>query len=256
MPKKPGDAFTNPRLSLDTLDIYLVRSAVLARLKRAAPLFFGTLIDVGCGLAPYRELILSCGRVERYIGLDLENDAIYGKNHDLAWDGVTVPLPENSVDCAMATEVLEHCPDPEAVLREIFRITRPGGVLFFTVPFLWPLHDVPHDQYRFTPFSLARHLEQAGFAELQLHPLGGWDQSVAQMIGLFVRRRPMPAPIRFLASLAALPLIYLAARLPGGDRLPAVETVGDRLFSGARMFTGISGVARKPGASNGYQIKG
>lgn len=247
---KPHDAFTNPRLSLGTLDIHLIRNALLARLKQAAPLFSGTLLDVGCGQMPYRDLILSYGRVERYIGLDLEHSDIYGNDHELTWDGVTIPLTDNSVDCAMATEVLEHCPDPEKVLGEICRKVKPGGVLFVTVPFLWPLHDVPYDQYRFTPFSLARHLQHAGFEEIQLHPLGGWDESLAQMIGLFVRRRPMPGSIRFLASLITLPLVYFMTRLQRGRSSLRGETATHQLFSGNPMFTGISGVARKSKANS------
>ena len=92
-------------------------------------------------------------RVEKYIGLDLK-DNIYQKP-DVEWDGRTIPLADNSIDCALAMEVLEHCPEPEVVLREALRVLKPGSSLFLTVPFVWPLHDVPHDEYRYTPFALS-----------------------------------------------------------------------------------------------------
>ena len=121
-------------------------------------------------------------------------------------------------------------------MRETLRVLRPGGLLFFTVPFLWPLHDVPFDEYRYTPFALERHLQRAGFANVTLRALGGWDASVAQMIGLWVRRRPMSAVRRAILSTCAVPIVrYLLAV----DR-PSPQ------FGESTMITGIAGTARKP----------
>jgi SAM-dependent methyltransferase len=98
-------------------------------------------------------------------------------------------LQNNVIDCALATEVFEHCPEPETNMREIQRVLRPGGLLFFTVPFLWPLHTVPYDEYRYTPFALERHLRNAGFEQIKLKAMGGWNLSMAQMLVLWARRR-------------------------------------------------------------------
>ncbi|MDH4137612.1 MAG: methyltransferase domain-containing protein [Anaerolineae bacterium] len=45
-----------------------------------------------------------------------------------------IQLPDASVDVAVASEVLEHVPAPDAGLRELIRITRPGGRIFLSVP--------------------------------------------------------------------------------------------------------------------------
>jgi SAM-dependent methyltransferase len=201
------DEFVNPKLRLHSLDTFIIRSAIFTAMKQVLSILSGTLVDVGCGQMPYRETIMSFGQVKNYIGLDLNHNDIYKNNPDLTWDGVTIPLDDSSVDCAMATELFEHCTEPEVVMKEIFRVLRPGGKMFFTVPFLWPLHDVPHDHYRYTPFSLNRHLTGCGFHKIIQSSLGGWDKCLAQMIGLYVRRRQMSPLLRFLISLIALPLV-------------------------------------------------
>jgi len=45
-----------------------------------------------------------------------------------------IQLPDASVDVAIASEILEHLPAPGVGLRELIRITRPGGRIFLSVP--------------------------------------------------------------------------------------------------------------------------
>src|SRR5262249_8031544 len=166
----------------------------------------GTLLDIGCGDMPYRRLLLSSqSAVKTYIGLDLKNSGY--TQPDLYWNGRHIPLKTCSVNCAIAIEVLEHCPSPQIILREAIRVLKPGGVFVCTTPFLWPLHCVPHDEYRYTPFSLSRLFSRAGFEKIQFGALGGWDASLAQMIGLWVRRRPMAERKRSVLSSLAVPVV-------------------------------------------------
>jgi SAM-dependent methyltransferase len=226
--------YLHPTARPRSLDTYGHRRAILDALRSALPDVSGTVLDVGSGHMPYRELLLSPpSRGTRYVGLDLEVN-LY-QRPDLIWDGRTIPLADGAVDTAIATELFEHCPAPEDVMREIHRVLRPGGLLVFTVPFLWPLHDVPHDEYRFTPFSLRRHLEAAGFREVRIHALGGWNASLAQTIGLWARRRPMPRPVRSLLSVLLWPIVWL---LGATDRPP-------RDFTKSVLCTGFAGRAEK-----------
>jgi SAM-dependent methyltransferase len=227
--------FLTPACSSTTVDIFLVRRAILDALSSQLKNLHGTVVDVGCGYMPYKPLVLaSPSRAERYIGIDLHEN-IY-RSPDLEWDGSAIPLKEKSVDCALATEVFEHCPEPELVMRETLRVLKPGGLLFLTVPFLWPLHNVPYDEYRYTPFALERHLRNAGFVQITLRALGGWDASLAQMIGLWVRRRPMAARKRAILSRFAVPLVRYLSYYDGRS---------DEFYENS-MITGLSGTAIKP----------
>ncbi|MBK7271069.1 MAG: class I SAM-dependent methyltransferase [Flavobacteriales bacterium] len=232
------DTYLDLRLTAENQASYFVRGAIQHALERVRPRFHGTLLDVGAGLQPYRQLVTAPpSRVERYVALDLavnEMAAYRKKEHDLEWDGITIPLGADAVECAMATEVLEHCPAPESVMREIHRVLKADGIFFFTVPFLWPLHDVPYDEYRYTPFALERMLRAAGFAEVELSPHGGWDASLATMLGLWARRRPMSVGKRRVISAITKPIVrYLLKH----DHVPDLRS--------APMITGISGVAIK-----------
>ncbi|MGB5830372.1 MAG: class I SAM-dependent methyltransferase, partial [Thiohalocapsa sp.] len=219
---------------------YLVSRSILAAVMSQRQRFQGVVLDVGCGEMPYKPLLTAPGSgVERYLGLDFAANPIHDNQPDLCWEDGRIPLADASVDSALCTEVLEHCPEPDAVLAEVARVLRPGGFLLFTVPFLWPLHEVPYDHYRYTPFALRRHLTNAGFGSIEVHAMGGWDASLAQMLGLWVRRRPMSRPRRRLMSVLVSPLYrWLVNR----DDSAAVD------FSEGQMVTGLWGTAVKPGS--------
>lgn len=228
------DEFINVKCSPFILDIYVIRRAIFGALMKYRHHYVGTLLDIGCGHMPYREILLAKpSRVSKYIGLDLV-DNIYQKP-DLEWNGQQIPLDDDSVDCALATEVFEHCPEPEVVMREALRVLKTGGTLFFTVPFLWPLHCVPHDEYRYTPFSLERHLRAAGFSQIEIRALGGWEASLAQLISLWALRRPMPRVLKAFVGVLATPIVYL---LNSCDRPPLT-------FGESCMITGLYGIATK-----------
>ncbi len=232
------DGFISVSFSRSNLDRYLVRTAIRDALLLAMPRFHGQLLDIGCGAMPYRALLLEKSSIEGYTGLDLENARSYkpGVSPDVRWDGRQMPFADGSFQSAMATEVLEHCMDPGRLLRETHRVLGPGGVFFFTVPFLWNLHDVPDDAYRYTPFSIEYLLGGSGFRNVEVFAMGGWHASMAQMIGLWTRRAPMGPFTRRVLSVLAKPVM---ASLIRWDRKTVVQ------FREGQMITGLYGWAEK-----------
>ena len=229
--------FLNIQLKADSMGTYMPRTTLLNAIKTSLNVFKGVLLDVGCGIMPYKEIILENNdKVEKYIGLDLQCSTIHNTDiADLHWDAKTIPLQNETVDSAMATEVLEHSFYPHETLSEIFRVLKKDGVFFFTVPFIWPLHEVPYDAYRYTPFSLKILLENAGFEKIEIKSLGGWHASFAQMLGLWVTESPLKKYQKKLAFKFAKKLIPYLLK----------HDVPDNNFGHHAMMTGLYGTAVK-----------
>jgi SAM-dependent methyltransferase len=220
------------------MDRYLVRTSVRDALRAAMPRFHGHLLDIGCGAMPYRTMLLDESPIDGYTGLDLFTAKPYasGVTPDVRWDGRQMPFDNGQFQSAMATEVLEHCFEPAVLLQEVHRVLSPGGNFFFTVPFLWNLHEVPQDAYRYTPFSLERLLTGSGFRNVNIHAMGGWHASMAQMLGLWTRRAPMSVASRNILSLLVQPVMSFLIRK---DRKTPVQ------YREGQMITGLYGWAEK-----------
>ena len=154
------------RLTIENMDIYYPLTQKKELIKRISKNVFknGNLLDLGCGTMPYKKLILENSGVTSYVGVDIENP-IYQKTlkPDFFWDGFEVPLESSTFDNAILIEVLEHMTKPENTIKELSRLLKKDANLLITVPFLWTLHDIPNDEYRYTPFSLKRMLEDNNF---------------------------------------------------------------------------------------------
>lgn len=151
--------------------IHRINDRVAASLPYA-----GVVVDLGCGSAPYRELILK--RAERYIGVDWPEGCHGAAGVDIFAD-LTGPFPASDcfADTVVCFQVIEHIPEPGAFLAECRRILKPGGNLFITTPFMWRVHEAPHDYYRFTRYGLQHLLAKAGFESVEVRENTGFWQS-------------------------------------------------------------------------------
>jgi len=89
--------------------------------------------------APPKDAKVVCVDIEDGPGVDLVADI-----HDLHM------VASDSVDFATSVSVLEHVRYPQKVMKEIFRIVKPGGIIYINVPFVFPFHADPDDFYRFS----------------------------------------------------------------------------------------------------------
>ena len=61
-----------------------------------------------------------------------------------------IPAGNEEFDVIFSQEVLEHVFDPALALKEMFRVLKPGGLLYIQLPFTIGYHPCPHDYWRFT----------------------------------------------------------------------------------------------------------
>lgn len=187
-------------------------------LAEVAGLLRGVVLDVGCA---HQELRPFLGTQVTYIGLDYPpvSSERYGTTADVYGDAGALPFASGVVDCVALLDVLEHLPEPERALREIARVLKRGGRLVLQVPFLYPLHDEPHDFQRWTIHGLHRILVSSGFRIVRESVDGQPAETAALLACLalaktslrLVRERPVAlALVPFLV--AAIPLVNLLAR--------------------------------------------
>jgi ubiquinone/menaquinone biosynthesis C-methylase UbiE len=96
-----------------------------------------SVLDVGCGTGWFSEHAASRGA--RVTSLDigvrlLEKARQRCPTRPIAGDACRLPLASNTFDLVISSECIEHTVDPTLALREIHRVTKPGGLLIVTVP--------------------------------------------------------------------------------------------------------------------------
>ena len=145
---------------------FIARSSLISIISSYAPTVTGSLLDVGCGSRPYRELFSNC---RCYNGLELLDriSEFQGENM-FFFDGKSFPFPPASFSAVLCSQVLEHSEFPDTTLSEIQRVLQQGGLLLLSIPFIWPEHEQPHDFQRFTSYGLLNHVRSAGFDVLEL----------------------------------------------------------------------------------------
>jgi SAM-dependent methyltransferase len=175
----------------------------------------GDVLDVGAGAQPYRPLMPADARY-RAIDVNLASEGFGYEMPDTEYyDGDVWPVADASIDVVLATETLEHVPDPAQFLAQARRVLRPGGKLILTVPFAARWHYIPHDYWRYTPSSLNNLLGEAKFGEVRVTARG--DETTVAVYKLMALMLPglFPpgggfGPKRLLAFLL-LPLIFALA---------------------------------------------
>lgn len=126
-----------------------------------------TIVDLGCGDAPYRSLLTSDG--SRYIGCDLQP----GPHVDLTFESGRIPLPAGSADCVTSFQVLEHVWDLDGYLGECKRLLGPDGLLILSTHGTWLYHPHPGDFRRWTLDGLKKELSSRGFDITHTYPVVG-----------------------------------------------------------------------------------
>lgn len=165
-----------------------------------------TLLDMGCGSMPYRQLLAP--HVRRYLGADIGENQLA----DIAFgaDG-RVPLDGASIDVVISTQVLEHVDSPAEYLSEARRLLKDDGTLILSTHGIWVYHPDPTDLWRWTEQGLQKQLYEAGFEVKALEPLMGLASSSLQLLQDAFHWR-LPTPLRMPFAWCMQRLIAVADR--------------------------------------------
>lgn len=105
------------------------------------------ILDVGCGVNKYKGAI----------GLDYNSETDADVIHDLGQ--FPYPFEDDEFDKIVSFHVIEHVPDVMKLITELYRITKPGGVISFVTPHYtnpdWasdPTHKNHFNSYSFNTF--------------------------------------------------------------------------------------------------------
>ncbi|MAF96601.1 MAG: hypothetical protein CMM60_12715 [Rhodospirillaceae bacterium] len=108
-------------------------------------------------------------------------------------------------------EVLEHIRTPEKAIQAAHAVLGPGGVLILSTPFIFPIHDRPHDYYRFTRYGLEWLLRD--FSGVTVSERNSWAEAINVLgVRLIKEKNPLcrlAAPLIVLLALAMAPVAMI-----------------------------------------------
>jgi len=199
----------------------LSRDNIARLLAKAAPYVHGAVLDVGCGMKPYEQLL--GGQATHWTGLDFVQSAAGHTRADVFGSALDMPFESASFDTIICTQVAEHVPEPMRLFSECARVLRTGGILLLTTPQTEEMHEQPHDYYRYTRYGLQYLAEAQGLQVLALHPFGGAAQAFALLAA-----RELPCAQRIPPLFALSRLLVAAINLTGAILDQLWLATGDR----------------------------
>lgn len=137
-------------------------------------------LDAGAGEGNYAHHFAG----QRYVGVDLGiGDSAWDYSRlDAVADLTALPFSSACFEACLNIVTLEHVLEPGCVLRELARVLVPGGRLLLVVPHEWEEHQTPHDYFRYTRYGIAYLLDQAGFLDIVIEPVGGFFRLLSRRL--------------------------------------------------------------------------
>ena len=132
-----------------------------------------SVVDLGCGAGNsvdfFRRIIPDCS----WTGIDIEDSPEVSKRKRedakfVSFDGINIPLADNSVDLVFCKQVLEHVRHPEKLLSDVSRVLKDDGFFVGSTSHLEPYHS--YSLWNFTPYGFSVIAGDAGLSLQEIRP--------------------------------------------------------------------------------------
>lgn len=182
---------------------------------------------------PATGLVLNLGSGPTDLGSECVNVDVYPfPNVHVRALGERLPFRNDSFRAVICDQVLEHVASPAAVIREMDRVLKPGGVMYLGVPFVFPLHPSPKDYSRWSVEGIKSMLPAYEFVEsgISIGPTSGLLTVLSDWCSLIFSfgLKPLRIGLRYGFMILFFPLKYLDllfARYPGAETIAAAVYV-------------------------------
>jgi SAM-dependent methyltransferase len=186
----------DPPLWLPTYAVRAPLARWLADEARRAHADLGALrvLDVGCGDKPYFQLFAPY--VSAYVGVDPYDVP----EADLRGSAEDLPVGDGSQDVVLCVQVLEHAEDPSLAVRELARVTAPGGRVLASTHGVMVYHPSPStDYWRWTAAGLERLFRENGeWASVRVTGASGTTACLGMIASLYLDLIAQKARVRGL----------------------------------------------------------
>jgi SAM-dependent methyltransferase len=175
--------------------------------RAAADLGPYRLLDVGCGEMPYLAVIEPHAR--EIVGLDTVDNPRAALRGPIE----AIPAEDASFDVVLCAQVLEHCDDPAQAVRELARVTRPGGRVLLSTHGAMVYHPNPVDLWRWTGAGLERLFRENGdWASVTVSAGSGTASTLAMLNAIYLEHVLRRTPLRPVRG-AVVSVLNRAGRL-------------------------------------------
>jgi SAM-dependent methyltransferase len=206
---------------------YAVRAPLVHWLREEAGRGFEELgryrvLDVGCGAKPYEPLFAPYAT--SYIGVD----PVENPRAELRGSVEALPVDDGSFDVVLCNQVLEHCDHPGQAVRELRRVTAPGGRVLASTHGVMPYHPSPTDYWRWTHAGLEKlFVENGDWGSVRVTPASGTTACIGMIISMNVSLALRRLRLGVLAAPIVSTVNFVAETIDGhSDRLRAPSQPG------------------------------